>query len=1541
MYKKNLIGVLLIGLATGHIFSQGNDNPTGVAGEFNGSVTTGCHYDPYTGNAKRSVTDLVVAGGIGTYPLEFTRISNSREQVFADNSDGGQSADLGVAGAWLHSYQWTIDSKLQANGARPPSKATVNYPDGRVVTFYPSTNGDPYYRGLQGVRDRLQFVWDSNTAGRAYLIMPDGGKVLFGITISPQSGCGGSCKLYSYKVQSVIDPYGQTTTITGSPQSLLVTVTEPGGRWIKMFYINSATSGYLIDHITASDGRTVQYTYIDIPGDLELIQVNYFNDPTLVATYTYQPDSTTGTGPPVILSTCIDPMYSGPMWKIGYRYASGAYGYISSENYFDGTNIGSAVSTLSGYTETRGDGKTRTFTYGTPPFLTSWTDFKGHPGSQTYDSNKYVNAVTDFNGHTTNFTNNAFTGGRLTTTFPSTPGDTPPNTPRGIVSYTYGSASCADPNNRDFNNPYYVCTATDEGGHVTSYMRDTAKRITQINYPDGGSESLHYNSFGQVTSHTLRTGGIETFEYDTRGLRQKYRDPYHASGNPSMWYQYDGLDRVSGITDALGTSSGDVNHTTSSTYNSRGQLLTTTHPVDPGPNNGGSTDAQAGQRYTITNSYNPNGTLASRTDEENHPTTFTYDDYRRLRTVTTPGHNTPLTASVFYDANGSGDDYTHTDSNPTWFVSPNVQSPKKIKNTYDENYRKLTTTAAFGTSDTATTSYGYDNVGNVTSVIAPNEQSGQIYSGSSTTIGYDERNRLMSIVDAQNASTTFKYDAGGRRASVSRQPSGQLTTYDSYDAMNRLLQQTVKQTPDPDAVTKYSYYTSGFLHTMQDPRLVANNSSEAYTYQYDSMGRKASLTYPRPTPSATPASESWHYDTAGRNDTFTNRATNVETFTYDAFNRLINSSWNDGLTPSVSYGYDVASRMTKSVNANATIARTYFNDNLLNSETSTYADSTPRSVTYTYDSDYNRGTIQYPNGAYSFTYNYTGRNQLLNLINNNGNSTVASYSYDKDGNLAYRSLPGNNTSSTFTNDVVDRVINISHALNGTTRTFAYGYDSVGNRLWTKRDGGNGDVFGYDLNEQATSILMNVPNPDTTAAGSQTISYDADGNRTTFAPYGSTDTYSTNNLNQYTNRNSSAASYDLKGNLAGAFDNSSYIYDAQNRLITATKSGTTENFKYDGLSRQVYRTVGASQPVYNVYDGWDLIGEYAPGSNTPTNAYLSGSNGLVKNLVTNKYYYQDALGSTSHLADSSGALLEWYRYDLQGTPSFYDPTHPNGKPATNFGVRQLFTGEQWYSELGIYDLRCRAYSPDIGRFLQPDPISFYGDATNLYRYCNNNPIGWADPTGLLDLGELRWPLDRTGLGTPGSPFGGTPGNNIELSNIGEALSGEGNLSGIGDRAGAYGGDTPEALEFGSPVPANPFEGKTSVALYIADLIHTTADFTIANGSIGSNGVYYASRWGGNQYVSTLKLAAPIKAAGATLFAASIAIDAYRVQQGTISLTHGSVNTVFGLAAFAGPPGIAISVAYGSIEAFNPGGVPQFLSDYGEMMIETGQVPASGP
>ena len=154
-------------------------------------------------------------------------------------------------------------------------------------------------------------------------------------------------------------------------------------------------------------------------------------------------------------------------------------------------------------------------------------------------------------------------------------------------------------------------------------------------------------------------------------------------------------------------------------------------------------------------------------------------------------------------------------------------------------------------------------------------------------------------------------------------------------------------------------------------------------------------------------------------------------------------------------------------------------------------------------------------------------------------------------------------------------------------------------------------------------------------------------------------------------------------------------------------------------------------TFSVWDGdWAVLEEYGT-SNTITQKYLQGYHGLVKTLQDNIYCYQDELGSTSHIANSSGALLEYYKYDLYGKPTYWS-TANSQLPSSNYNVRDLFTGQRWLVEIGLYDDRNRFMSPDLGRFIQPDPIGFKGDASNLYRYCGNDWANRTDPMGLFEV-----------------------------------------------------------------------------------------------------------------------------------------------------------------------------------------------------------------
>ncbi|MCL5281599.1 MAG: hypothetical protein M1376_17005, partial [Planctomycetes bacterium] len=102
-----------------------------------------------------------------------------------------------------------------------------------------------------------------------------------------------------------------------------------------------------------------------------------------------------------------------------------------------------------------------------------------------------------------------------------------------------------------------------------------------------------------------------------------------------------------------------------------------------------------------------------------------------------------------------------------------------------------------------------------------------------------------------------------------------------------------------------------------------------------------------------------------------------------------------------------------------------------------------------------------------------------------------------------------------------------------------------------------------------------------------------------------------------------------------------------------------------------------------------------------------------------YYHFDGLGSVVGLTNASGNTVEVYEYDVYGRVGATDANHPN---------RIMFTGREYDKETGLYYYRARYYNPQIGRFLQTDPVG-YGAGMNLYRYCANNPLNLTDPSGL--------------------------------------------------------------------------------------------------------------------------------------------------------------------------------------------------------------------
>ena len=109
--------------------------------------------------------------------------------------------------------------------------------------------------------------------------------------------------------------------------------------------------------------------------------------------------------------------------------------------------------------------------------------------------------------------------------------------------------------------------------------------------------------------------------------------------------------------------------------------------------------------------------------------------------------------------------------------------------------------------------------------------------------------------------------------------------------------------------------------------MLTDARNNAYGFSYDLRNRKTRMSYPDS------SHEDWGYDAAGNAATYTIRAGQVKTSTYNARNRETDAAWNDGITPEIVTTYDAAGHALTLNNANSALSYTYDDAGQLASET--------------------------------------------------------------------------------------------------------------------------------------------------------------------------------------------------------------------------------------------------------------------------------------------------------------------------------------------------------------------------------------------------------------------------------------------------------------------------------------------------------------------------------------------------------------------------------------------------------------------------------
>ena len=108
-----------------------------------------------------------------------------------------------------------------------------------------------------------------------------------------------------------------------------------------------------------------------------------------------------------------------------------------------------------------------------------------------------------------------------------------------------------------------------------------------------------------------------------------------------------------------------------------------------------------------------------------------------------------------------------------------------------------------------------------------------------------------------------------------------------------------------------------------------------------------------------------------------------------------------------------------------------------------------------------------------------------------------------------------------------------------------------------------------------------------------------------------------------------------------------------------------------------------------------------------------------------YYVLNAQGDVVRIVDGSRSTVASYIYDPWGKIISSSGTLADINPLR-------YRGYYYDSETGFYYLQSRYYDPEIGRFINADSYASTDAtgllSTNMFAYCENDPVNRSDPSG---------------------------------------------------------------------------------------------------------------------------------------------------------------------------------------------------------------------
>jgi RHS repeat-associated protein len=847
-----------------------------------------------------------------------------------------------------------------------------------------------------------------------------------------------------------------------------------------------------------------------------------------------------------------------------------------------------------------------------------------------------------------------------------------------------------------------------------SYEYDTMNRMIRANDSYGYNEDIVYDRRGFVTSTTDKLGRTSSIEYDALGRPVKTVDPLL---NTKL-FTYDAAGN-------LITAVNERGYATHYEYDPVNRATKTTEPASV-------EGAQRITSYTY-GQHGQHGKVATMTDPLGNVTSYSYDPLGRITTVTDPALGV---TQIAYDKNGNRTQVTDAEG-------------RLSVTGYDNLNRVISETNPAG----ETVGYEYDGAGRVTARTTAG--------GSRYSYVYDNLGRLSREIGPDNSTTTNTYDGNGNMI-TSTDPNGVTIDY-SYDGLNRLY---AKQTPE--GTTFYEHDFTGNL-------IRASDSGSNLEYAYDGLNR-LSHTYDH----VSGVETGYIYDQAGNKisqaTALNGGQPRITTYTYGPDNSLASLTDPDGYT--VTYGYDVAGRLTNEAKTNNTASSyTYTATGLLETikHTNTQTGEIQKAFAYAYDRTGKRLHMAEETGEVtSYTYDLVGRLTHTDYPFASGQA-ITSFEERLDAGYYYADHQTNSNEYTF--NVTDpafsqldsqKLKDMLASKSGLARN-AFGISTQDAVKWQIDSGNDALPFATQIqvnsnaSTKLTQLLSNIGVTSQLHANRQVWqeanTFDLNGNITSKSNGWGRIDYTYDSSDRMLSAGSRTYGYDANGNkekeiICGTF--AQYFYNNENRVVDSVsqiagitgiypynREGCTQ-YSYDPFGRETYRRYyekgtfmtlpdGEKESVYNGF-GMEPVMELVrsgSGEYQPSAEYTFAGSTLVsrKDLVNGneRFYALDALGSTVAMTTTAGEVIAKYAYSAFGTP----------RGNTFLGQEdRLFAGKPFDYSMGTYNFGFRRYDPFAARFTTVDPIQ---SGSNWYAYCAGDPINSVDLWGLCES-DLKKVID---------------------------------------------------------------------------------------------------------------------------------------------------------------------------------------------------------